>query len=146
MSTEPNPDSVKLFSVRPYMTPVYVNQFSMLKGQLHFNSTMRLVANQFEVICPEVVDILDTSSDLENWKPTRRPLQLLTERFNVGQIDVSVAQGMYELARPEPGHVSHHARQQGVTGDVEWNAEAHVAGTLVEQARQLGTAGDVELG
>lgn len=68
------------------------------------------------------------------------------------EIDVGVAHDVGEAARHEVADVGEHVRQQRVAGDVEGDAETHVARPLVQLAMQmpLGLAGaregHVELG
>ena len=58
--------------------------------------------------------------------------QLQLNLLQMVVVDVCVAQGMYEIARFQAGHLRHHLEQQGVGSNVERYAEEDVGTTLIE--------------
>lgn len=67
----------------------------------------------------------------------RLALQLHLQRVDVVDVDVGVAHDVRQAARHQVADVREHVRQQRVAGDVERDAEAHVAGPLVQLAVQV---------
>lgn len=66
----------------------------------------------------------------------RLPRNLLAERVDMVQVNVSVTTRPDEFPRFESTHLGEHQRQQGIRGDIEWQPQTHVAGTLVKLAGQ----------
>lgn len=96
---------------------------------------MRVIALDNKVLrFPPVNAASLLSGDLQLWKVTGFTLQLRVEGIDMVKIDVRVAHDMSEAARYQFADVCHHVCQQCVAGNVERNAKAHVAGSLVELA------------
>lgn len=45
-----------------------------------------------------------------------------------------IAQSVNELSRLEIDHLGNHQREQGIAGDVEWNAKEHISAALIKLA------------
>lgn len=52
------------------------------------------------------------------------------------EIDMHVAKGMDEFTWLQAAHLCHHHAEQGVGGDIEWDAEKAVGTSLVELQRK----------
>eukprot|EP00411_Alexandrium_monilatum_P097620 CAMPEP_0175802222 /NCGR_PEP_ID=MMETSP0097-20121207/87931_1 /TAXON_ID=311494 /ORGANISM="Alexandrium monilatum, Strain CCMP3105" /LENGTH=525 /DNA_ID=CAMNT_0017113555 /DNA_START=193 /DNA_END=1767 /DNA_ORIENTATION=- len=113
-------------------------------GHFHCDLSVWVVAEQLEVGSLEAVDVLDVRVHAQHGEGPGGPLELRLQGLHVVLVDVRVARGVDEVTGPESADLRHHARQQGVGGDVEGHAQAHVAGPLVHEAGQL-PVGHVEL-
>ncbi len=71
-------------------------------------------------------------------KGARLALELDFEGLDVVLVHVGVAHLQYELVRFRVCNEGDHVREERVRRNVEWHAEAQVAGPLVHQAGQLG--------
>ena len=119
--------------------------FKRSNGHIHGDLAVALVAHDLEVIDAKVLDLPHVALDLELGEGLRLPLELLLERGHVVRVHVRVAQSVNKVPGLEPSHVGDHVGEEGVGGDVEGHAEAHVGRALVELAGELAVGGDVEL-
>lgn len=120
---------------------------------------MRVIALDNKVLrFPTVNATTFLLGDLQFWKSAGLTLQLRVEGIDMVKVDVRVAHDVGEAARYQFADVRHHVCQQCVAGNVERDAQAHVARSLVELAVQMALGlglgvpvlasgvGDVELG
>lgn len=109
-----------------------------LDRHLHGNRLVGVITLDDKILDLPPVDAASLlPPDLQLWKVSRLPLQLRPERLYVVCVDMRVAHDVCEAPRHEIAHVREHVRQQCVAGDVERNAEAHVARALVQLAVQV---------
>src|SRR5690606_10614362 len=104
---------------------------------------MVLVADDLDVLIPVIEDRV-ARRQAQHGERVWLAAELLGDLLNVIVVDVAVATGPDELARPVSGLRRHHVGQQGIAGEVERHAEEKVGAALVELAAQ-GAVGDVEL-
>src|SRR5690554_7876793 len=102
-----------------------------------------LVAQDLNVLVAVVEDRL-AGRQPELRERVRLAGQLLADLVEVVVIDVAVASGPDELARPVAGLGGDHVREQGIARDVERYTEEQVGAALVQLAAE-GAVGDVEL-
>ena len=105
------------------------------------------VVDEFEVLHFKLINLSDLRIQLQLRKRVRHPRQLHLEGLHVIAVHVRVAEGVHEFAALEAANLGQHAGQERVGRDVEGDAEAHVAGSLIHLAAQSGllVASNIEL-
>lgn len=121
-----------------------VRRWCKLNSHLHLDGRVRIVADDLKVLELEVVDVRHLSLELQLREWTWRALQLLLQRSHMVQVNVSVAQGVNEVAGRQVGDVSNHVSEESVRRNIERHAEPHVGRALVQLAAELAIR-DVEL-
>lgn len=107
---------------------------------------MRLVSFNLEILQFPPVNLAPLLAlDLQLGERPGLALQLLPERVDVVEVDVRVAHDVGETARHHVADVGEHVRQQRVAGDIERDAQAHIAGTLVQLAVQVAPGLDLRI-
>src|ERR1700730_17797919 len=111
----------------------------IVRSHRDFGLDMRVwvVTFEFEVLVAEAENVLHIGIDLYRRQRPRRTRQLQPRLIEMIGIELGVAERVHEVARLQSRHLRHHHGEQRVGGDVEGHAEEHVAGTLVELARQF---------
>ena len=105
---------------------------------------MAFVPLQFKIIVGEGKDILHVRIDFHLRQRQWLARQLQAGLFQMIGIQVHVAKSMNEFPRLKSRHLGDHQGQQGVGGNVKWNAQKEIGAALIELARQF-AVGDVKL-
>ncbi len=103
-----------------------------------------VVVEQFKVFEGEAEDVADVWVEFHRRQGSRVAGELFACLVDVVEVEVCVAERVDELAGGEAGGLGGHHGQQGVTCDVEGDAEEDVGRALVELAGEF-AFGDVEL-
>ncbi len=98
---------------------------------------MRVVADEFEVLEFEIVDVADGGIDFHPRKRARLTGELKLGLLDVILIQVQIAEGVDEGARLEITHLRHHHGEERIGGDVEGNTKEQIGTALVKLAAQL---------
>ncbi len=109
-------------------------------AHLHFDSPMRLIANNFKFLDLPAVHVPTPSIvtlDIQRRKVPWLTKQLLLQSVDVVQVHMRITHCVDEFAGHQIARVRKHVCQQRVAGDVERHTQAHVAGALVEDAREV---------
>jgi len=118
-----------------------------LNSHFHLNCWIRSVITNLKIrkfVIFQKVTILGNSQVGEG---TRNTLELLLKRVDVILVDVSITEGVDEVARLESSSTADQQSEESIRGNVEGDTEAHIAGALVELAREFVAGGvGVELG
>ena len=96
---------------------------------------MRLIPPHLKIIHTPPIDLAPTLFFQQQLrKLARLPVQLRLQGIYVIGINVGIAHGHDERAGGQVADFGEHVGEEGVGGDVEGDAEADVAGSLVELA------------
>lgn len=110
----------------------------LLHAHLHGNSLVRVIVLDDKVLgLPAVNAAASLPLDLEPGEFARLARELLPQRVHVVHVDVRVAHDVRQAAGHQTRDVRNHVGEQGVAGNVEGHAQAHVAGALVQLAVQV---------
>ena len=93
---------------------------------------MRVVADQLEVFELELADVFDARIQ---FYPRQRPacaVELFARLFEVIVVKMQIAERVDEIAGRKIDSLRDHRRQQGVTGDVEGDADKQIGAALVK--------------
>ena len=95
----------------------------------------------------KLLNFLNLWIELQLWEWVWHAGKLELKGLYVVAVDVGVAEGVDELPSFKTTNLCEHASEQGIGSDVEGDAEAHVAGSLVHLATQsrLLVTSDIEL-
>ena len=116
----------------------------MLDCHVHGNLRMRIISCHFKVLKFELLNIFHLPLDRDGGEWPRFSFQLLPQRLDMVRVDMSVAERVNKVARPQPSDMGEHDGEQGVAGDVERHPKAHVCRPLVQLTGQL-PVGAIEL-
>src|SRR5258706_9619086 len=110
-------------------------------GILHrdgsFDRRVRIVADQRKILELEVVDVLYGRIELHSRQRAGFTGELQTSLLHMIIVKVQIAKRMNESARLQIANLRHHHREQGIGGEVEWNAKEKIRAALVKLATQL---------
>ena len=95
---------------------------------------VRLIPDQLEVFVGKIEDRADIGIDFKPRQRARRAGQLQVGLLQVVEVEVRIAEGVYEVAGFQACHLRHHQGQCSVACDVEGHAEEHVGRALIELA------------
>lgn len=98
---------------------------------------MWVVPFKLKIFSFEIINRLNFSKNFELWERSWFSLKLSFQRLNVVQVNMSISQSMYKITWLQAGDVRDHVGEQGIAGDVEGHAQAHVSRPLVQLAGQL---------
>ena len=108
-----------------------------LHAHLHPQSLMRHIPPHLKILPPPPINpTTPLPANLQRRKSPRRPLYLHLQRFPVVDVNMRIAHRVRERPWDERADVREHVGEEGVGGDVEGYAEAHVVGALVEEGVQ----------
>lgn len=105
---------------------------------------MWVVAHELKIVEVEIENIFFVGVDYHLREIAGFTGELQVALIDVVVVDMSVAEGMDEIAVLEAAALSDHHGEECVGSDVEWDAEEDVGGALVELARET-AVGDIEL-
>ena len=103
-----------------------------------------LVANNFEALKGEVIDVGDGRIEFQCWKRKRFPTDLFSGLIKVIHVEMRITKGVNERSRFKSTHLRHHMRQERIGCNVERNAKEDVSTSLIELAIQF-TISNMEL-
>lgn len=105
---------------------------------------VRVIALEGEILVFEIKDILHIRVEDHAGQRAGLTGELKVDLLHVVIINVSIADGMDEIAGLQAGDLRHHQEQKGVGGDVEGDAKERVAAALIELEAEL-AVGHVKL-
>ena len=99
---------------------------------------MRIVADEREILEPEIVDVLDRRDSAASAASGRHSrAELFARLLEMVLVKMQIAESVDEFARFEIADLRDHHREQRIGGDVEGHAEKKIRAALVKLAAQL---------
>lgn len=95
---------------------------------------MVLVAQHFNIIVGEVVNVRFLWVELQGWQRQRFSRYLQPCLVEMVVVEVRVAEGVDKNTGFKTAHLSHHVREQGVGCNVERDAKEDISAALVKLA------------
>src|SRR5689334_98660 len=97
---------------------------------------MGIVALDDDVLITESEEIVDLWIQMQRGQRAWLAAELLARLFDVIEIQMRVAESMYEFTGLQAANLRHHHREQRIGCDVERDTEKNVSAALIELARQ----------
>ena len=88
-----------------------------------FNGRVWIVIEQLEIFETKVANILDLRVQLHPRERAALASELFARLFEVIRVEMQVAEGVNEIARPEIANLRHHHRQERIARNVERDSE-----------------------
>jgi len=102
-----------------------------------FDRWMRGVADQFEIFEAEITHLFDRGIEFHPGQGSTISSELFARLLEVILVEMQIAEGVNEIARPKIDNLRHHHGEERIRRDVEWDAEKQIGAALVKLATQL---------